>query len=211
MEIKFIILLIIILALVFLLFNEINTLKILFDKKNIDGDKSIGHYINDVKQTIKLESDNYKAYTTEMLSQIRRMNNIERQTIILSDQFIETGNDQQNIMYLSDVNKPIEPEYMSTPSEKFIVKDEQNNALNSVKQLSNKQLSASSVHSSSTKDTKQDEGGSIITCDINKLKNIARYSKQQLVDIANNNNIPEIDKLTKQGLYNILKTKQLKL
>lgn len=200
MELKFIILLIIVLALIFLLFNEINTLKILFDKKNNIVNEQ---HVNDIKQTIKRETDNYKLYTTEMLSQIRRMNNIERQTIIMSDQFIETGNEQPNIMYLSDVNKPEVQEYMSTPSEKFIVKDEQNNVLQSVKR-------PSTVSSIKEKETKvNDEGASLITIDA--LKNIARYSKQQLIDIAKNNDIHDTEKLTKQGIYNILKTKQLKL
>lgn len=200
MELKFIILLIIVLALIFLLFNEINTLKILFDKKNNIVNEQ---HVNDIKQTIKRETDNYKLYTTEMLSQIRRMNNIERQTIIMSDQFIETGNEQPNIMYLSDVNKPEVQEYMSTPSEKFIVKDEQNNVLQSVKR-------PSIVSSIKEKETKvNDEGASLITIDA--LKNIARYSKQQLIDIAKNNDIHDTEKLTKQGIYNILKTKQLKL
>jgi len=200
MELKFIILLIIVLALIFLLFNEINTLKILFDKKNNIVNEQ---HVNEIKQAIKRETDNYKLYTTEMLSQIRRMNNIERQTIIMSDQFIETGNEQPNIMYLSDVNKPEVQEYMSTPSEKFIVKDEQNNVLQSVKR-------PSLVSSIKEKETKvNDEGASLITIDA--LKNIARYSKQQLIDIAKNNDIHDTEKLTKQGIYNILKTKQLKL
>ena len=54
---------------------------------------------------------------------------------------------------------------------------------------------------------KQDNG-SLITNESkkNKLKNAGRYTKNQLITIALNNNINDIEKLTKQALYNLLKT-----
>lgn len=118
MDVKFIIIILVALAIVFLLINEINALKLHFEKKFNGIDTVLEKHNDDLKTTFKKETnkhaDKYVSYTNEMLQQMRKMNNIERQAVMMSDHFIEGfygDEDRDNntkgmkIPYLSDTNQ----------------------------------------------------------------------------------------------------------
>lgn len=115
MDVKFVILLVVALAIVFLLISEIYALKSDMDKKFNDIDSLIEKNNEDIKSVMKKEintvSSRFKTYTNEMLQQIRTMNSIEKQQITLvSDQFVEVDSDDVDnnqtpgqIPYLSEM------------------------------------------------------------------------------------------------------------
>ena len=152
MDIKFIILLVLALTIVFLLISEISTLKTYIDKKLNDIDTIIEKHNDELKNIFKKESgkntDKYISYTNDMLQQMRKMNSIERQAVMMSDHFGEDyGNDEKGdrLPYLSDtnptqyggggqnINKETELYMSDTSPCVFVVKDENNKILASTK------------------------------------------------------------------------------
>lgn len=115
MDIKLVILLAVAIAIIFLLMNEMNTLREDLDKRMTDLNNRISKYNEDTKATFRKEardvSSKYKTYTTEMMKELRIMNSIENQAIThMSDQFAEADADAEsadrNIPHLSDMNLP---------------------------------------------------------------------------------------------------------
>ena len=115
MDIKLVILLAVAIAIIFLLMNEMNTLREDLDKRMTDLNNRISKYNEDTKATFRKEardvSSKYKTYTTEMMKELRIMNSIENQAIThMSDQFAEADGDAEsadrNIPHLSDMNLP---------------------------------------------------------------------------------------------------------
>jgi hypothetical protein len=102
MDIKFVILLVVALAIVFLLISEIYGLKSDMDKKFNDMDLLIEKNNEEIKNLMKKElntvSTRFKTYTNEMIQQIRTMNSIEKQQITLaSDHFVENDSDDMDL------------------------------------------------------------------------------------------------------------------
>ncbi|XP_012556042.1 putative uncharacterized protein DDB_G0282133 [Hydra vulgaris] len=175
MDVKFIIAVIIALAVVFLLMSEISSLKTIFEKKINEIDSVIEKHNDDLKTILKKEmtknSEKYISYTNDMLQQMRKMNSVERQTVMASDHFIEGGYVDQNMInnknyeqipYLSDMNQTQYSNivkthnndsgfYMSTTSDAdtvFVAKDEKNNILQSAK-ISDSNITDNSTHDKS--------------------------------------------------------------
>jgi hypothetical protein len=166
MDIKFVILLVVALAIVFLIMSEINALRTDIDKKFNEFDSLVEKNNENIKTVMKKEMSTanikFKSYTNEMLQQIRQMNKIEQQSVLMMsdpDHFVEVDEDnRQQIPYLSEVpNLPVQCNtannknncnnlngcevahesypYMSDTDKdsKFKVKDNLNNTLDSVK------------------------------------------------------------------------------
>lgn len=99
MDVKFVVLLVVALAIVFLLVSEINALKTDMDKKFNEIDSILEKHNEDLKVTLKKETltgaAKFKTYTSEMLQQIRTMNIIEKQPVMMSDHFIEVDSVEQ--------------------------------------------------------------------------------------------------------------------
>ena len=207
MDIKFVVLLVIAVAIVFLLVSEINATNTHIDKKFGEFESILDKQAEDLKLIMKKDlsanSTKFKTYTNEMLQQIRIMNAIETQPVIMSDHFIEAESIEQsdnqdiintnqksdkinnsteknqnlhnikqhthmNIPYLSEVNqsqihnndkKIIDTKessmYMSeldkSDINKFKVKDEKNNILNSTKMSDKQKISESNIKKITTK------------------------------------------------------------
>lgn len=116
MELKTIIIIILVLVATFVIINEILNIKNTIDKQFNSFDNILDRHVDDLKTSLKREINtsviNYKSYTNDMLQQIRMMNDVEKQTIIMSDQFIDEDNsddEPQNtkIQYLSDMNQSL--------------------------------------------------------------------------------------------------------
>src|SRR5579872_234362 len=138
MDIKitiFIIIIIILIVVVFALINEIQTLKVEFNKhvENVSAMiwKSSEDNINILKKEFAINENKYKIYTNEMLQHIREMDYIEKQPItFMSDQFVEVdsadnhGNNPENpdnphhILYLSEIQNDIKLNKVSNKSNK---------------------------------------------------------------------------------------------
>jgi hypothetical protein len=116
---KLIVLIVVALALLLLIINEIMTLKSEMNKHVNAIETSIEKHNTEYLQVLKKEINNsnakYKTYTNEMLQQIRTMNNLEKQNItVMSDRFVEAGssydknnkNDEHgnHILYLSELS-----------------------------------------------------------------------------------------------------------
>lgn len=227
MDLRFITLIIIVIIALYFCFNELNTLNNTYGKYCMITET----HIKDIKEVIKKETENYKIYTNDMLAQIRKMNNIEQQQVIMSDQFTENKgpNQHKQLAYLSDVNDNAIC-YMSTRSDKFIVKDDQiehpenkivENTQCIVKNNSDKEsveeegsyISSATAVKSDQKDIIEKinepsviENKSLITNGSGKkLKNISSYTKQQLVELAEKSGVQDANKLTKVKLYEIIK------
>lgn len=169
MDIKLTILIVLALGLITLLIIEINSYKTNFERRFEVLESLIDKYDEDVISTIKKESnkvsEKYISYTNDMLQQMRKMNSIEKQTVMMSDHFMEgeyvdtDGINSKNIPYLSDaqnqnqniLNQPKYSQskhsdsklYMSTTSnDEFMIKDEKNNVLQSTR-LSDKSTRSS--------------------------------------------------------------------
>ena len=111
MDIKLVILLAVAIAIIFLLMNEMSTLRDEMDKKMSELNNRITKYNEDTKTSFKREtkemSAKYKAYTSDMVKEIRMMNNIENQAIThMSDQFAEGDSVDRvgGIPHLSDIH-----------------------------------------------------------------------------------------------------------
>ena len=164
MDIKFIIAMVVALAVVFLLISELNNIRTKIEKKINGIDIIMEKHNDDIKSIFKKETtkitDRYILHTNDMVQQMRKMNSIERQTVMMSDHFVEgdydvdqeyIDNDNEGehnqIPYLSDMNQThcIKRDshlrddsglYMSTTSGTngaFIIKDDKNNILQSTK------------------------------------------------------------------------------
>ena len=119
MDVKFVILLSVALAIVFLLVSEINALKNDMDKKFNEIDLILEKYNEDVKTTLKKETNNgvskFKTYTNEMLQQIRTMNCIEKQTVVTSDHFIEEDTIESPENFINSQTHPKKRTYIQIP------------------------------------------------------------------------------------------------
>jgi hypothetical protein len=110
MDIKLVILLAVAIAIIFLLMNEMSTLREEIDKKMSELNNRITNYNEDTKTSFKREakemSTKYKAFTTDMVKELRTMNSIENQVITqMSDQFAEGDSvDRIGIPHLSDIH-----------------------------------------------------------------------------------------------------------
>ena len=112
MDFKFVILLIIAVAIVFLIISELNVLRSDMDKRFNDIDTLIDKHNEDIKMTIKKDINSigtiYKSYTSDMVHQFRTMNSIEKQHVMMmSDNFAEEDSHNEytcNIPYLSEGN-----------------------------------------------------------------------------------------------------------
>jgi hypothetical protein len=110
MDIKLIILLAVAIAIIFLMMNEMNTLRGDIDKKMNELNNRITVYNEDTKNSFKKETKDmtvkFKTYSADMIKELRTMNNIENQAIThMSDQFAEGDSiDRFGLPHLSDVN-----------------------------------------------------------------------------------------------------------
>ena len=119
MDIKFIIAMVMALGVVFLLIYELNNIRSKIEKKINGIDQIMEKHNEDIKTIFKKETtkitDRYITHTNEMVQQMRKMNSIERQTVMMSDHFVEGDYEVEyehdvdercdQIPYLSDMNR----------------------------------------------------------------------------------------------------------
>lgn len=152
MDIKFILTLTIAIVVV-LLFYEFSSFKKNINRKLNDIENKFNTSNQEIHNTVKREllnsNNKFKTYTSEMVQEIRKMNKIENQHVtLISDGYDEdeTVYSNKNIPYLSDTNQlcvsPRKKVKKSTADESlymsetendhmFIIKDDNNNILNS--------------------------------------------------------------------------------
>lgn len=215
MDLKTIVILVVALVIVFFLIFEINAFKTDMNRKFADIDIIMEKQHDDMKTTLKKEILNvtvkFKTYTSELIQQIRTMNNIEKQTVtMMSDHFIEieSNDDKHQIPYLSEMNQVVDENkrkdandselYMSETSDAngdrcdFKVKDMDNNILTSTK-ISD----GSPKNTASPKQKLSDKNNKIQVCSpvctgnendaMGKENNIEnRSSDDEVIDICDN-------------------------
>jgi hypothetical protein len=199
---NYIILLAIAIIIIYLVYNEINTIKNDINKKikqEINTiEKRLSTNENKIETELRTATIKLKQTNTEMLDQIRTMDDLERQNIVVSDNFVEDemSGDNNNMMYLSEIaNCQKEELYMSSPERIY---DEHKNVLPSAQLTTNNQNSIDESSDASSDTHEIDNKQTELLKLVNDSENIvSRYDNDSIIELGQNNDeekvIDEVD------------------